>query len=158
ILRGLIGDIELATTGVSITNLRGIGNLQKQKAVFSLARTAASWTLLIADPEGDAARQVRRLQQQNLLDPETTIIWERSFEEDNFTDEELADAIKRIARQRGIEAHMDTHDVRARYNDRRNRLGAAKAGGFARFLLAQVKGTDGRVIRISKPQLAKELA
>jgi len=156
IFGSLLGDIDLGEVGITITNIEGVGSLQRQRTVFSLAKTAARWTLLICDREGDAVRDVEQLQGAGLLDPDTTVIWERSFEEDNFTDEEIVEALGRVGRARGVEVVAEAAELRRRYDDYRGRV-ARNPKGFAGFLLDQVHDRAGNPVVVEKPELGRAL-
>jgi hypothetical protein len=156
IFGGLLGDIDLDTVGITVTNIEGVGNLQRQRAVFSLAKTAARWTLLICDREGDAVKDVEQLEQAGLLDPDTIHVWDRSFEEDNFSDEELVEAVRTVGRKLGVDVVIDATEVRRRYDDYRTRV-LKNPRGFASFLLNQARDRDGRPVVVGKPELGRAL-
>jgi hypothetical protein len=74
------------------------------------------YLLLVADREGDMAREVEGLKREGVLTNETTYLWDTSFEEANFSDEELVAMIATIGADSGATLTLDAQTLRARYN------------------------------------------
>lgn len=156
ILREVVGDADPKTYGLTISVLAGVGNLQVQREVFSLARTAAQWTLLICDREGKAGEHIEALRREDLFDEDAAIIWDRSFEEDSFTVEEIVEELHALARERGVELILDAGAVQRDYGLHRDRADDPK--GLAEFILGKARNPTAGSLVVSKPDLAERLA
>jgi hypothetical protein len=79
-------------------------------------------------------REAERLKQEGVLTDETTFIWDTSFEEANFSDEELVAMIAAIGADRGATLTLDAPTSRMHYDAQRGKAGK-KAKGLATFAL-----------------------
>jgi hypothetical protein len=106
--------------GVSIHQLQGVGNITVQREMLRAMKAFPRYLLLVADREGDMAREVEGLKREGVLTNETTYLWGTSFEEANFSDEELVAMIATIGADSGATLTLDAQTLRARYNQHRD--------------------------------------
>jgi hypothetical protein len=129
-----LGGMPLRDTGVSVQRLFGVGNAILQQETLQALKAFPRYLILIADNEGDMKREAERLKQEGVLTDETTFIWDTSFEEANFSDEELVAMIAAIGADRGATLTLDAPTSRMHYDAQRGKAGK-KAKGLATFAL-----------------------
>jgi hypothetical protein len=83
-----VAGMVLNDMGVSIHQLQGVGNITMQRDMLRAMKAFPRYLILVADREGDMAREVEVLKRNGVLTDEATYLWKTSFEEDNFTDED----------------------------------------------------------------------
>ena len=114
VVESLLGSA--AVDDVIMTNLRGVGGATRIEKLLTSVTDYALQTVLIVDDEGDMRPTVDRLMADGLLDPDDVLIQDTSFEESNFTDEELRAHRHPPRRNRNRQAsrsHTDDERVRA---------------------------------------------
>lgn len=158
ILEASIGPLDQA--GVQVTNLRGVGNIhERHRELFKGFANYSRAAVLVADPEGDIARYVQGLIRDGLINSEGVFIWERNLEEDNFSDAELVRAVAAIGRKRGTTLRrLSGVAVRRSFQERQEQLGDRGPATLTNELLRLAAQPDHGAIRLSKPELAAELA
>jgi hypothetical protein len=143
--------------GVSVQRLHGVGNAILQQETLQSLKAFPRYLILIADDEGDMQRQVERLQQEGVLSDETTFLWETSFEEANFSDEELVAMLAAVAADRGATLTLDAATLRILYEAHRDKAGD-RAKGLATFALDLARRPDYGSVLASKTELAERMA
>jgi hypothetical protein len=156
VLEALAG-MPLKDTGVSVQRLFGVGNATLQQETLQALKAFPRYLILIADNEGDMKRQVERLQEEGVLTDETTFLWDTSFEEENFTDEELVAMIAAIGADRGATLTLDATTLRALHEVHRDGAGD-QAKGLATFALNLAGRPDHGSVVASKTELAERMA
>jgi hypothetical protein len=108
----------LSELGIEITNLRGLGNMKERYEVLHGALgNYASRALLIADREGSMEEDARRLAEVGVLNPaRDLVLWNESFEADNFSISELVRMVKGIGRRQGVELRLTARQFNAEYD------------------------------------------
>ena len=155
-----------AGAGYRVTNLRGVDKARQHQELFAAASEYAARTVLIADAEGTLLTTLRQLQREGLLtDEEDILLWEidgraSSFEEANFTADEIAAAIVAAAHERApdLAVEITGAELKAAYDDAVRR---AEERGDDRPALGKVivkHVLDAHHLRVSKTELARELA
>jgi hypothetical protein len=94
------------------------------------------------------------LQKEGLLHPDSTFLWDKSLEEDNFTCEELVEIARAIATKRGATFKLAGSTLRRRYRERHRQTGI----GLAEVLLDLAANPRHGSVRISKRELGTEMA
>lgn len=150
-----VAGMALNDMGVSIQRLFGVGNVRRE--MLRALKAFPRFLVFVADREGDMAREVEALKQEGVLTDEATCLWETSFEEDNFSDEELVAIIAAIGADRGATLTLDAQTMRALYDARRGEVGK-DAKGLASFALSLAQRPEYGTIVASKTQLAKRMA
>jgi hypothetical protein len=156
VLEELAG-MPLRDMGVSVQRLHGVGNAILQQETLQSLKAFPRYLILIADDEGDMQRQVERLQQEGVLSDETTFLWETSFEEANFSDEELVAMLAAVAADRGATLTLDAATLRILYEAHRDKAGD-RAKGLATFALDLARRPDYGSVLASKTELAERMA
>jgi hypothetical protein len=158
ILETWVGSLD--ESGIQFTNLRGVGNIhERHRELFEGFANYSRAAVLIADPEGDIARYVAALIRDRLINSEGVFIWSKNLEEDNFSDAELVRAVTAVGRQRGVPLRrLSGAAVRRSFNERRERLGRDGPAAFVEELLRLAADPEHRAVRVSKPELAEQLA
>ena len=95
------------------------------------------------DREGDIEREVDLLKRDGLVTDETVFMWNKSLEEDNFTDEELVRVATSIAQSRGARLDLRPERLREAYEGQRSRVGR-RGKGLADILLAAMSAPQPR--------------
>lgn len=155
-------------SGMTVTNIHGIDKADRYSVLFSAATEYAARTVIIGDREGEIDRTIRRLRDAGVFTDEADVLlWQvdgvpASFEEANFTYDELLAAITRAACQRTPDARLTlTSEILEEEFDKRVQVAAA--GNAQRPALANVAlelARDERygAIRAAKTELAVHLA
>ena len=156
VLEELAG-MPLKDTGVSVQRLFGVGNATLQQETLQALKAFPRYLILVADNEGDMKRQVERLQKEGVLTDETTFLWETSFEEANFSDEELVAMIAAIGTDRSATLTLDAATLRTLYDAHRDRAGD-QAKGLATFALNLARQPDYGSVVAAKTELAERMA
>jgi hypothetical protein len=151
--------------GTIVTNLRGVDQAERYRALFSAATEYAARTVLIADREGSLTRVLRRLRDTGILTGEDDVLlWENngepsSFEEANFTYGELLRAIRAAARRRNATLSLTAPELRRAYREavRRSRAERTPRPALATFALKLANLPEHGHVRVSKRELAPEL-
>jgi hypothetical protein len=154
VLEQLTG-MSLNDMGVSIQRLLGVGNMRPE--VVRAVKTFPRFLVFVADPEGDMAREVETLKREGVLTDEATYLWKTSFEEDNFSDEELIAMIGAIGANRGATLALDAQTLRALYNAYRSKV-RKDPQGLATYALDRARSPEYGSVRASKTQLAERMA
>jgi hypothetical protein len=146
--------------GVSIQRLYGVGKGKvnpRQRDMLRAMKLFPRYLILVADREGDMEREVKRLKQEGVLTDETTCLWETSFEEANFTDEEIVTMLATIGTDAGATLTLDAHRLRTLYNEHCAKPGK-DAKALATFALGLARREEYGSVVASKPQLAERMA
>jgi len=145
--------------GVKLTNLRGIGNLDRRyRELFEGFAAYAQHAFLIADREGRIGRYVAELQNDGLIEPAAVSLWKENLEEDNFSDAELVRAAKAAAREAGGELKgLHGTTLRASY-ERRRQLPSGGPATVVAELLRLCRDPKHGSVPIRKTELADKLA
>jgi hypothetical protein len=150
-----VAGMALNDMGVSIQRLFGVGNMRRE--MLRALKAFPRFLVFVADREGDMAREVEALKKEGVLTDEATCLWETSFEEDNFSDEELVAIIAAIGTDRGATLTLDAQTMRALYDARRGEVGK-DAKGLASFALGLAQRPEYGSVVASKTQLAERMA
>jgi hypothetical protein len=150
-----VAAMALNDMGVSIQRLFGVGNMRRE--MLRALKAFPRFLVFVADREGDMAREVEALKKEGVLTDEATCLWETSFEEDNFSDEELVAMIGAIGADRGATLTLDAQTMRALYDARRGEVGK-DAKGLASFALSLAQRPQYGSVVASKTQLAERMA
>jgi hypothetical protein len=150
-----VAGMALNDMGVSIQRLFGVGNMRRE--MLRALKAFPRFLVFVADREGDMAREVEALKKEGVLTDEATCLWETSFEEDNFSDEELVAIIAAIGTDRGATLTLDAQTMRALYDARRGEVGK-DAKGLASFALSLAQRPQYGSVVASKTQLAERMA
>jgi len=150
-----IAGMPLNDMGVSIQRLFGVGNIRRE--MLRAMKTFPRFLVFVADREGDMAREVEGLKREGVLTDEATYLWETSFEEANFSEEELVAMIAAIGADRGATLTLDAQTLHAFYNAHRGKVGK-DAKGLATFALDLARREEYGSVLASKPQLAERMA
>jgi hypothetical protein len=152
---------ELPGSGMALTNMRGVDRAEHYAVIFRSATQVAARTVLIADLEGTLSKTLQRLRADGLFtDDENLLLWSSNgrsidFEEANFTEREILNAIQTAARRRNRELRLRlTVDELRRERARRTR---PRRPPPALTKLA-LKLAEERGLRVSKKELAPILA
>jgi hypothetical protein len=157
VLKALVA-MPLNDMGVSIHRLHGVGNMSPpQRDMLRAMKPFPRYLILVADREGDMEREVKRLKQEGVLTEETTYLWDTSFEEVNFSDEELVSMIAAIGTDAGATLTLDAQTLRRLYNEHCAKA-AKDAKGLATYALGLARHEEYGSVVASKPQLAERMA
>jgi hypothetical protein len=143
--------------GITFSRLGGVSKARLHRELIRITGTFARWPVLIADREGDIEREVEVMKRDGLLTEETAILWDSSFEEQHFSDEELVGLVQTIARQRGVEISLSAAEFRQEYDDHRSRAGR-NARGAASYLVEMAANPRHGSITVSKTELGEQMA
>ena len=154
VLEKLTG-MPLNDMGVSIQRLFGVGNVQPE--VLRAVKTFPRFLVFVADREGDMAREVEVLKREGVLSDEATYLWETSFEEGNFSDEELVAMIGAIGADRGATLTLDPQTLRARYNAYRSKV-RKDPKGLMTYALDRARSPEYGSVDVKKTELAERMA
>lgn len=142
--------------GVSMHRLHGVDSAQLQREMLRALKEFPRYVVLIADREGTIGQEVAKLQADKVLSEESTLLWERSFEEANFRDHELISMIAELGTECGATLRLDAPTLRRLYEEHRER--APKPLGLASFALRKAASPAYGSVRVSKPELAERMA
>jgi hypothetical protein len=152
-----VAGMPLDDMGVSIHRLHGVGNVTMQREMLRAMKAFPRYLVLVADREGDMAREVERLKREGVLADETTYLWDTSFEEANFSDKELVAMVAGIGADRGATVTLDAQTLRALHDAHRSRAGK-QARSLASFALDLARREEYGSVVASKTQLAERMA
>lgn len=150
-----MASMPLNDMGVSVQELEGVGKLRKE--ALRAVKTFPRFLVLIADREGDMDREVERLISEGVLSEEAVQLWDTSFEEANFSDDELVGMIEALGREKGATLTLDAETLRSRYENHRERAGR-DAQGFATFATKLSAMPEFGSVSVSKTELAPLMA
>lgn len=143
--------------GITLSRLDGVSKARLHQEIIRVTKTFARWPVLIADREGDLEREVEVMKREGLLSDETVFLWDSSFEEHHFSDDELVAVVRELARKRDVELSLSPAAFRHAYDDHRSRAGR-NARGAASYLLGMAANPDRGGVTISKPELGEQMA
>lgn len=151
----------LPGSGMTVTNIRGVDQVERHALIFQSATQVAARTVLIADLEGTLSKTLRRLQAEGLFtEDESLLLWAKNghsvdFEEANFTEREILNAIQTAARRRDRDLRFDltVAELRGERADRTRPKRQPPALAKLALELAEERG-----IRVSKTELGSVLA
>jgi hypothetical protein len=157
-----------AESGMTVTNIRGIDKAERYGVLFAAANEYAARTVIVADLEGEIERTLRRLRQAGVFTDEgDVLLWEidgtpSSFEEANFSLDEILVAIQSTATDRAPDARLTlTPNVLRAEFERRVDAASAKGKprpGLANLALELASQVEHGAIRASKKELAGRFA
>jgi hypothetical protein len=147
----------LADIGVTLATLGGVGKTRLHQEMLRVTSGFARWAILIADREGDIERDVDLMRQEGILSDDTCLLWRRSFEEDNFTDDELVTMLTDLARDAGVSLDLDAKSFRSAYDKQRAQVGA-KAKGALTYLLGMARDPARGGFNPGKTPVAEKMA
>lgn len=148
-------------SGMTVTNIRGVDQAERHAVIFQSATEVAARTVLIADLEGTLRKVLRRLQGDGLFtDEDNVLLWSvdgrsADFEEANFTERELLNAIQSAARRRNkqVRLELSVAELRRERAERTRPKRPPPALAKTALQMAEARG-----VRVSKTQLAGVLA
>jgi hypothetical protein len=146
---------------MTVTNIRGVDQAQRQDLIFLTATQVAARTVLIADLEGTLSKTLARLRDEGLFtNDENVLLWSRDgrscdFEEANFTPSEILTAIRTVARARNPDAPLKLSVAELRRERRRQTRPKRSPPALTKLALRMA---EDRGSRVSKPELATVLA
>lgn len=143
--------------GVSMHRLHGVDSASLQREMLRALKEFPRYVVLIADREGTIGQEVEKLKEEGVISDESTLLWERSFEEANFSDDEIVEMIAEIGAEANATLTLDAPTMRSLYDDHRARAGK-NAQGLATFALGKAEQPDYGSVRVSKTQLAERMA
>jgi hypothetical protein len=143
--------------GVSMHRLHGVDSAQLQREMLRALKQFPQYVVLIADREGTIGQEVEKLQAEGVISAESTLLWSTSFEEANFSDDEIIAMIASAGAESGATLTLDGESLRRLYDDHRERTGKG-ARGLATFALSKAEQPGYGSVRVSKTQLAKRMA
>jgi hypothetical protein len=116
----------------------------------------------MVDDEGDMARYVRALIEADVLDAEDVLLVDSSFEEANFSDDELVDVARRLAAdppgdRPAVAVRLTGPQLRAEHE---RRVAVARRGqepGLAETLLQLLRDPKHGPVNLTKLELARGL-
>jgi hypothetical protein len=154
-------DYRAPGSGMTVTNIRGVDQAKRHSVIFESATQVAARTVLIADREGSLSKTLKRLQAEGLFkDEENLLLWSKDgnsldFEEANFTERELLNAIQSAARRRDrdLRLHLSVAELRRERAGRTRPKRPPPALAKLALHLAEDRG-----LRVSKTELATVLA
>jgi len=150
-----VAGMPLNDMGISIQRLFGVGNMRRE--MLRALKAFPRFLVFVADREGDMAREVEVLKREGVLTDEATYLWATSFEEANFSDEELVSMVAAIGVDRGATLTLDAQAMRALYDAHRGEVGK-DAKGLATFALGLARREEYGSVVVSKTQLAERMA
>jgi hypothetical protein len=150
-----VAGMPLNDMGVSIQRLLGVGNMRGE--MLRALKTFPRFLVFVADREGDMAREVEGLKQEGVLTDEATYLWDTSFEEANFSDEELVAMIAAIGADRGATLRLNAETMRALYDAHRGKAGG-DAKGLAIFALGLARREEYGSVVAAKTEMAERMA
>ncbi len=157
VLLEAFGGRPIDEVGIEISLLGGVGKTRLHSRLVRAARVYAQFPVVVTDREGDVEKDLRALTEEGILPEENVYLWDTSFEEANFADEELVRMAQQIAERRGAPLELDAAMLRSRYASDRARRGK-DARGLAEVLLDLARHPAHGSVRISKVELAEEMA
>jgi len=158
LIRGLLEALAgpVLELGVTFSLLRGVGRIRLNSEVLASAKRYARFPVLVVDREGDIEREIALLKRDGLVTDDTVFMWNRSLEEDNFTDEELVRVASSIAETRGARLDLTPERLREAYERQRSGVGS-HGRGLADILLALCRHPNHGSVVLSKRELADGL-
>jgi hypothetical protein len=142
--------------GLSMHRLHGVDSAKLQREMLNAIKAFPRHVVLIADREGTIGQEAAKLIGDGVLTEESTLLWERSFEEANFSDAELITMITEFGAASGGTLTLEATTLRRTYEEHRER--ASKPQGLATFALNKAAQPRYGSVRLSKRQLAERMA
>jgi hypothetical protein len=142
--------------GVTMHRLQGVDSAALHREMLRAVKYFPRYVVLIADCEGAIEAEVEKLTEEGVLSDESTLLWDTSFEEANFSDEELIEMIAAVGAAAGATLTLDAPMLRRLYEEHRERAGKS-ARGFASFALGKARSPECGSVACSKTQLADEM-
>jgi hypothetical protein len=147
---------------LQITNIHGTGGARQIRPIVEALADYSRHSVLIVDAEGEMARYVASLVAAEVLDPHNIHMVDSSFEEANFTDEELVSVAAHLAanppgQRPAIELRLSAAQLRDEHD---RRVAAAHKGhdpGLAGTLLELVRTPEHGPVNLTKVELADGL-
>jgi len=150
------------TEQLTITNIRGVGNAIKVEEVVATILNYAESTVMILDNEGPVTTVVERLIASRDVLAENVLVMPSSFEESNFSDDELVQVAHDIAarptdQRPAAKLILDGEKLREYHDDRCSRTSGKEKPGLADSLLTLARRPAHGAVQLTKPQLAEGL-
>lgn len=101
--------------------------------------------------------EVARLKKDGILMDETTFLWDTTFEEANFTDDELVAMMAALGARQSATLSLDAPTLRRLYNEHRAKMGS-QARGLMTFAIGKAAQPDYGSVVVSKRELAPLMA
>lgn len=160
IVRGALGPA--VADDLLVDNLHGVGEAKRIGTVLAAVAEYALRPVLIVDREGEMQRAVDRLIADGSVDPADVLVFDRSFEEDNFSDEELVRIAAELALdppggRDSVDMTLDASTLREEHTDRLRRSSAGHQPGLANTLQVLSSQPEHGGARFSKLELADAL-
>jgi len=130
IARELLG-CPLERVGIQVEPLQGIGEVEKLERLIDHYHYRQTIVYLVSDNENKAKRWRKRLLRAKskypeisgtVTKPEYVFVWDKSFEFDNFSDDEIAGAMTEVAGQRYTFTEEEIAQARMGFGQRRDPL------------------------------------
>jgi hypothetical protein len=141
--------------GLRITDLGG-DKLEGSRSMIEGFGVYAQHVALLLDDENDAQRITRQFQRSGLAPSLHVTLAEPSFEEENFTDDELVSFAQAVAQRRGDQLLLSGQQLRQAH-ERRNR-GRKAPKGLASVLEELSRAPEHGPAPVKKTELADEMA
>lgn len=148
---------ELPGSGMRVTNIRGVDQLERHATIFASATEVAARTVLIADLEGTLSKILTGLQAEGLFaDEKDVLLWSKDgrsvdFEEANFTEREILNAMQTASRRRSRALRLELTVAELR-RERAQRTPPKRPPPALTKIAIQL--AEERGVRVSKPDLA----
>jgi len=145
-----------------ITNLSGAGAAKTMEPIVEAIADYAASTVLIVDDEGDMGRYAHALVEAEVLDPDDVLLVDTSFEEANFSDDELIAVARRLAadppgRRPAVTVRLTAAELRAEQDRRVAGARRSHEPGLAGTLLELLRDPTYGPVNLSKLELSAGL-
>lgn len=141
--------------GVTLQRLHGVDSASLHREMLQAVKDYPRYVVLIADREGTIEGEVTNLKAKGVLSDESTLLWDTTFEEANFSDEELVEMIDAFGIETGATLTLAATRLRRLYDEHRER--ADKPKGLASFALGKARQDEYGSVVVSKTQLADKM-
>lgn len=142
---------------IRILPLGGAGEIVRKRSekLLEYLALAPSATIpyIILDNHPNVKKTLETLKTLKLIRPEHYRVWEREFEEDNFSDEEVLQQVVQQAKKRDFDLKISTEMIEKERQDKRKR---GKLVPHLTKILQKIAHSFG--YEIDKPELGKALA
>ena len=147
---------------LQITNIHGTGGARQIRPIVEALADYSRYAVLIVDAEGEMARYVSSLVAAEVLDPHNVHMVDSSFEEANFSDEELVSVAAHLAanppgERPAVKLRLTTAQLRAEQDRRVAAAREKQEPGLAGTLLELVRMPEHGPVNFTKGELSDGL-
>lgn len=147
---------------LQITNIHGTGGARRIRPIVEALADYSRHAVLIVDAEGEMARYVSSLIAAEVLDPHNVHMVDSSFEESNFSDEELIAVTAHLAanppgERPAVQLRLTAADLRAEQDRRVAQARRGQEPGLADTLLELVRMPEHGPVNLKKLELSAGL-